>query len=653
MVIRCPKCSKGLKLKDPSKLGKKARCPKCKHVFVMQAPPPGPDDDDDDSEEIQMELAQPATPAQPSAQQPVEGTGGQWVPDDAPVGQVPMTPVGQDPAPIQVVPQTPGQFSGVVAAPAAQPQSLDQVAQQELGGVAALNEVKRKGAKRRKAAIIAGILTACAVTGVVYAAKTYLDDHKQELVDNARPKRDEDLADSKDALRGQRELAQASSPTQGGPISTKMLPLGCKIIISIHPAELWAEGSKGQELIYCLGPFGEWIGQEIERVCLYPPDQIEHAIIGVITGQVGEAPQVAAVVRLTEDQKKSQLITKFGSQTDEYGYPVYVDEGNDQAAILKDLRTIAIAPFAAAEELANSTEFANPQSDGIDAIIEQTDSQRHITVVFEPIIMSRHRATLFHPDAADLVEHSLRFFNDVEIESVAWSMHLGDRNFFSEILTRNTTSIREHLLTKEMSTKLKQMPFDMWKMVELMNPDQIGRRKLIGRFPAMMQMFSNATIDGIGDRYTQLTTQLPERAAPNLALAGLLTWDEAVKTDFSKAVPQRPTDSGPKLPDLLVDRLKLKIDVEFNREPLKDAFSYIAGECKVKVAVNGDALKDKGYTQNMPQTFTMQDSGLAAIKQIISAYEGMCIVLQEDKKTFIVTTTKFAEQDGQTPYEYK
>lgn len=69
MNIRCPKCDQRLKLKDPSKLGKKARCPKCKHVFVLRTPPPEPDDNSED--EIQ------AGPAEPTAaSQSAEATGG-------------------------------------------------------------------------------------------------------------------------------------------------------------------------------------------------------------------------------------------------------------------------------------------------------------------------------------------------------------------------------------------------------------------------------------------------------------------------------------------------------------------------------------------------------------------------------------------------
>ena len=53
-VIHCPECNKGLKVRDASKLGKKAGCPKCGHVFVLSLPKHSSDDSE---EEIEFELA--------------------------------------------------------------------------------------------------------------------------------------------------------------------------------------------------------------------------------------------------------------------------------------------------------------------------------------------------------------------------------------------------------------------------------------------------------------------------------------------------------------------------------------------------------------------------------------------------------------------
>ncbi|MFP6766468.1 MAG: hypothetical protein VB858_22755, partial [Planctomycetaceae bacterium] len=189
---------------------------------------------------------------------------------------------------------------------------------------------------------------------------------------------------------------------------------------------------------------------------------------------------------------------------------------------------------------------------------------------------------------------------------------------------------------------------------------QIGRRRIIGRFPAMTQVFARSTISAVGmtedgrpNRYAQLVTSIDERGAPNLALGALLTWDESTRTDFSKATGPKPQTSGPKLPDLVAERLKIQIEVEFNRTPLQEALSYIAEECQTTVEIDGDALKDKGYTKNMPQTFSMTDTGMEVIKEIVGNYDSMCLVVLEKQKRFLITTTSFARKNGQTVYSFR
>ncbi len=65
ILIPCPKCGSGLKLKDRSNLGKLGRCPKCSHRFVLTEP-----------DEVELELADASIPS--------TGTAAKWVPDSAP-----------------------------------------------------------------------------------------------------------------------------------------------------------------------------------------------------------------------------------------------------------------------------------------------------------------------------------------------------------------------------------------------------------------------------------------------------------------------------------------------------------------------------------------------------------------------------------------
>ena len=653
LVVRCPECNKGLKLRDESKLGKKGKCPQCGNVFVLQRPAPAAPEED----EVQLQLAPQAQPAQAAqGAQPVAGVAAQWVPDNAPATAQPGPVVAPQPAfNPQAAPA--GQFPGVGVGVAPLPLGTDLE-----GGAARLKELKRKSAKRRNFAILAGLATAMLVGGGVYAVSDYKAKEDARLAAIEKPKVDEEARAKHEELKQATEDAKSSSPTSGEPISSNFLPLGTRMMVSIRPAELWKAGSHGEEIRYCLGPFGTWAEDKIKEVCRFEPAQIEHALIGILPGPVGEMPETAVVVRLVADAKKSELITAFGGELVEtFGYPVYINEAEDRCFLIKpnDLRTIAIGPANFAEDMARSVEFPNPQSDGIDALLPSTDVDRHLTLVFEPRTIDAflRGQTVFGQEVEAFVRNSLAFFNPDDIDCVAWSMHFGDKQFHSDMLLRNTTLLREVQLSDALRVKVRQLPFDILGMVEKMNPQVMGPRKVIGRFPAMTQVFAKSSKVGVGSRFAQLTTNLPERAAPNLALGALLAWDESTRTDFNAqpAAPTKTQSADPNLPELVLDRLKMKIDMEFARTPLQDAFAYISDECKVDHYIDGDALKASGYTKNMPNTFSMNDTGLAGIKAIFDApqREQLCLVIQQDKKRFLITTLPFAKDQGLTPYKFE
>ena len=93
-------------------------------------------------------------------------------------------------------------------------------------------------------------------------------------------------------------------------------------------------------------------------------------------------------------------------------------------------------------------------------------------------------------------------------------------------------------------------------------------------------------------------------------------------------------------------RLEQKVALNFKREPLQDAFITIAKQCQCEVTIDGDALKTEGYTKNMPQTFELNDTGLAAIRKIVDRYDGMCLVIPDGTQPFVITTESFARKRG-------
>ncbi|HLQ43473.1 MAG TPA: hypothetical protein VK137_01990, partial [Planctomycetaceae bacterium] len=247
----------------------------------------------------------------------------------------------------------------------------------------------------------------------------------------------------------------------------------------------------------------------------------------------------------------------------------------------------------------------------------------------------------------------LEIFNSKHVETVAWSLHLGSEKFHSELLMRNKSSISKTALQQLQKQKLDKLPQELVDMIRgYMDPKTVGPRQIIGRFPAMVKVFSLATHAASGDRYAALTTSLPERAAPNLAIGALLTWDESTRTDFKKsAASDKPKETAAKLPDLVADRLKAKVEIEFTKTPLQEAVKFIAEECKVTIDINGDALKAAGFTKNMEQNLKLgKVTGLEGIAGILKRYEKekvpIVLVIDEAKKTALITTKDFAEKDN-------
>lgn len=780
LQVPCPKCGKSLKLPDRSLLGRKGKCSKCKHSFVLTesslkgAPAPNDEPDDDlpdvselyeeleqieqrrqgDADEVSLELAQPSLTPLPT------GTSARWVPDQQaaapqpmqpPPGYppgMPMPPQGmplpgmpqgqqwpgqywpQQPYPQQQYapqqypghphqyPAQPQQYSGQPPMPGypqpmppgygqpnyGQPQyGHPQHGQPTYGQHAAtppmmppaapafiepeappndndnpfaamvepgpsalppMNEMlnrasvvkskkKQKSKQMQMAAyVVVGLLVA-AVGGFVA-----FNNPQSGSKGNGKKIANSESTDGDSANDPDWEPPLAARPTKGDPIELFCMPYGVTAVVHLRPAELWVAKSQGEEFRFCLGPLGEWIETQIKEVCLYEPAQIEEVTFGLIPNVVGEQMQVAALVKLKDRVQKSDLIKAFKGEYNESGaqYPVYLSE--KYAYVIKDLQTFAVAPKIKQAEMAESVNRPNAQAPGMEALLKLTDRQRHLVVMFEPTVLAAHVQFILDKPLHQFADRFLDFFNAKQIETVAWSMHVGSEKFHSEIQMRNKTSVTKTVLQKQMKQKLDKLPQELADSIRgYMDPKVLGPRQIIGRFPAMIKAVSMATHSSTGERWATLTTSLPERAAPNLAIGSLFTWDESTRTDFKKAAatPDKAKDTSSKLPDLVADRLKqMKLEVEFNRVPLQDCFKYISDECKTTIEIDGDALKAAGFTKNMPQTFTLgKVSGLEAVAGILQRYAKekipMVLIIQEDKKRALITTKEFAEKGSLTP----
>jgi predicted Zn finger-like uncharacterized protein len=611
MSIPCPACGQALKVKDRGLLGRKVKCPKCAHAFVLEEPPP-----------VELEAVEDEPVRDPFT--------GQWLGGAAP------DPFAAIAAAVPDFPAGPVTTSPAASGPAPAPVT---------SGVGRLREIKRQNAKRRWLGLVFGLVFLGLAGGGGYWLWAESQRANRQMA--AAQAAAEETVTAAPAKTAQTVAAQPSGvttpPTTGTPIPLELIPAGARVVLHLRPAELWAAESPGEEFRYCLGPVGEFLEANIKLLARRPAADIEELLIAWIPGQRGTAPDNAVVVRLKAEARKSELLDLLGGDVQEIeGRPVYMQ--GDRAAVILNTKTYAIGPAAMAAEMVGSIGAQNPSSPGIEGLIEASDRLRHVTLVFEPTAVLLDAEFLAPAKALPLLRGCMDWFGD-DAEAVAWSLHLEPDRTYSQVLVRNNTNIRTVQLEEKLLAKLGTLPKELVETIGMMQPREQGKRQLIGRLPAMTKVVSLATLSERQARHVTFTTALPDRAAPNLALGTLLAWDESTRTNFQQAKPATPSVPTKSLPEKIADRLKQKIDVDFRRTPLDEAVNYLGSETGVTVDIDGDSIKLAALTQNVPQTFKLdQVPATEVLKVMMKNHEQLQFVIDEEKKLLLVTSRATVEE---------
>lgn len=692
VTVFCPHCGKGLKLRDRSKLGRKGVCPSCQQTFVLSEPkpqstlkPPSPPSPpvEEEEEEIELQLAPPA-----AAREPAVGTGARWVPDHPATPQPAHSTAGWTAAP-----EPAGLASDPFLTPAEGFAAATPAADDSPDGFSKLREIKRRNAQRKKRTLIGGGVLVLLVGGLIWGAMSLSGDKDSAPTTAAAPATPATSAETPAAaatdsgvtipsvaagptaesvklphqsltrlhMVNNEQMVSDAVPRRGEPIALKMTPSGVNVVIHLRPARLWSDDPIWQEVRYSLTEdFTNWLAARLKTICRRDPQQIEECLITLRLGATGTEPDISTVVYLAQEEKRSDLIEEFrGQALNEAGGP-RVNVAGPWAYLVRDTKTFAIATAGDASELSQFADSQNPNSSGgVYQFLKDTDNQRVFTVIFEVDDVKRHFDWLLTDSTRPAIQHILDWIGD-DVETIAWSLDVHDDNLVSDLYLRARSTANPVRVAGNLLERFETLPDELVAMCRKMSPATEGFQAIIGRFPAMVEVYRQATVPTLITRNLRLTTVLPQKAAPNLALGALLTWDQAMQTDFSAVAPAPAmvASAGPAIPDSVVDRLKtLQLDAEFNNMPLQDALSYVAGECKVTLELDGNALKDAGFTQNMPQKFNLgRVSGMEVLRHIVQSNnpldreKRLCIVIDEANKSFLVTTETFAKAQGRTIY---
>lgn len=680
--IKCPGCQKKLRIEDRRLIGKKVKCPNCKTPILVAAPATPATEGREKPAAPAAEVKPPQQPLiqeHPSTTPPASPRSSEdevqleLVTDDLPVGTsakwIPDSPVLPDPQNVPAAPQQPAEptptFPDFSEPSEAKASPLIAPAAADNSG----SELNRYRARKKKSwgpTIIVGLFLMLGVGTVAYFAlstKTPSPQTAQATTSDAggtvpAAPVDESAPYSRERLAYSTELVKEFKPTEGEPLALAMMPRGVTFVIHLRPALLWSP--QYQELKVSLtDDVTSWIAAKLKEVCHRDPEQVEEVYLGFILGAGGSEPEVCSVVHLKEPAKMSDLIDEFKG---EYVYDiterpdVRLKQDDKYAYLIKDESTFAIAPRLYATELEESRTLPFELSVPLENLRRETDDQRLITLLGVTRDLQTHYPKLMPEAMQPAISKFLEWIGE-DVEAISWSVQPSPY-LHSELNIHPVTTSNPAVVQQRIQQQFSQLPQTMWKeLCVKMSPQEMRFRNFIGRFPAMVEAFRQSTISGTTANFVSMTTVLPAKAAPNLALATLFTVNEAARTDFSvQTIAMNENNS--RLPNTVVERLQIPVDSEFNRRPLEMALQYLCDEIEVKLAVNGDALKDAGYTKNMPQTFNLGVVPVErALAQIVNTYQEpgkiMVMSIDEKTKTIHILTEKFAKQLNMPIYEFK
>jgi hypothetical protein len=396
-----------------------------------------------------------------------------------------------------------------------------------------------------------------------------------------------------------------SSPTAGEPVDLSYLPPGVQIIVAMRPKAI-ADHPEGEKVLASLGPLGEQGIGFVDNV-LKLPRGIEQCLIGFQTTSDGQW-QTTMVARLTGGLTAAEhLAAKLPDATEKSrGAETYrvADEWAYWNPAAADDKLLVVAPPELMDEIIDLGGNAPPLRREVERLLEQTDADRHLTVVIAPNFLFSEGGGLFAGEMARLRAPLFWFLGD-ELSAAVLSVHW-DENFFMELIAAPTLDTRPEAAARILATRVEDMSERVENFVVGLNPHPFGRR-VVARFPMMVRKLAAYSRAGVDGDHAVLRCYLPAVAGHNLLMGAELTLAEALAATGSVAAASTPHAQAANGPESLRDRLRKTASLSFTRDTLEAALEQLSGQIKVEIEILGADLQAEGITKNQSFGIAMSE----------------------------------------------
>ncbi|MAT16571.1 MAG: hypothetical protein CMJ46_15025 [Planctomyces sp.] len=435
-------------------------------------------------------------------------------------------------------------------------------------------------------------------------------------------------------------------PERGDAYNFDYVPTGARVVLHWKPATL----KNNAELWECGGALFPWLNDQLLSATGIASENLEWARCYLIPGPRGEPPLGVFKFKPVASYDLQVWTNEQSAATEQIvGMQVYQREAQ-RIIWLEDMTGLSV-PQSLLEEALNTAGNPLPMTAGLDQLVTQTNSSAELSLLFDLKSVETGLPDWFNRDEQNLIDTLLGWWGD-KTEAVLWEVELEEELFFSRMMMQASPFTPTSELNSYWKRNLNELAQVSWDDLRQRALHSEGAQTVLARFPAMLQLASRFTEVDVNRQQVRLETMLLERAAPNLTLASWLYWRERFLPEGATGTPAIATVKESN-PQSLVERLRSTLYIDFRLTPLQEAIAQIGEEIQVPFEIDGDALKNQGYTQNMPQDYNLGEvTAEAALSHLLAQYPKMVVVLDESAQKAILTTEAGAAAKNMQPYSF-
>ena len=408
------------------------------------------------------------------------------------------------------------------------------------------------------------------------------------------------------------------SPTSGEGVNLAWSPPAGQLFIAIQVDEL-LKSPVADDILKSLGPAFQKHLSTWEATTGFKLQDIKQLVLSW-RDEAGVAfPTVSTVVRLKAEATAQQILETLGNPSAEETEHGILYQASSWSYVVPESGGLFVMGTKSA--MTDALELAgNPPliRRTLAQLIKQSDSDRHLTILFAPSFLS---TTLFRDGhefyfgEPSKIRDPLQWLLGDELEAAMVSLHFDSVLYIEARMTAGLTVDKLELVT-QLHDRMGDLHDKIEAHMVALNPSPYWRA-LAFRFPAMVAFLHEQTRIQIEDKTPVLNIALPIQAAANLIIASELSLASEPGAG-SVAVNNEPV-----MPKTIEEVLQYPFSVDIPQQDLNLAIADIANEVrssltglpfKFELNIAGNDLMQEGITRNQAiRDFTMKDKPLAEV----------------------------------------